>query len=280
MATRRVFLSQTSAAFLTGSLMGSGLAPIAGALRHARAAAEPSVPDGLQVIGEAEVVQVRDGDTVRLSTGQDIRLVGIQAPKTHKPLAGYPAWPHSQEAREALVFKILNKNVRFAYAGARMDRHGRGLAHLVATDGTWIQGWMLAQGHARVYSFADNRAFVPEMLRLETQARAANRGLWALDIYRVRQATEDFGPIGFFHLVEGTITDVGQVRGRIFLNFGEDWRTDFTGRIEPDTVRQFRSEWPAWDALVGRKLRLRGWVYTQRGLTLDITHPEQIEIIG
>ena len=275
MISRRKFCAQGSALALGAGMSGFGIAANA-----IVASSGPTAPADLQVIGEAEVVTVRDGDTVILSTSQEIRLVGIQAPKTHQTLVGYPAWPHSREAREALVFKILNRQVRFAYAGNRMDRHGRGLAHLVDMDGTWIQGWMLSEGHARVYSFADNRSFVPEMLALETQARAAAKGMWGIDVYRVRQASEDFRPLSFFHLVEGTITDIANVRGRIFINFGEDWRTDFTANIAPDTVRQFRQEWPDWDALEGRLVRVRGWVYAQRGLVLDITHPEQIEVLG
>ena len=269
--TRRHFIRQSLAATL----------PLAWAMRPAISQAELIVPPpkGMQVAGEAEVVKIRDGDTVTLSTGQEIRLVGIQAPKTHQSIQRAPAWPHSLEAREALVFRLLNRNVRFAYAGNIMDRHGRGLAHLIGTDGNWVQGWMLAQGHARVYSFSDNRQFVPEMLRYETQARNAGLGLWALDLYRVRQADGDLRPLNFFHLIEGQVQDVAQVRGRIFLNFGEDWREDFTATIEPDTARQFRGDWPDWDAVMARRIRVRGWTYPHNGIAIDVTHPEQIELL-
>jgi micrococcal nuclease len=238
-------------------------------------------PDDLQVVGEAEVVRIIDGDTVVLSTGQEVRLVGIQAPKLSLGRHSMQSWPYSAEAREALVFTFLNRNVRFGYAGNRMDRHGRGLAHLVRDDGNWLQGWMIANGHARVYSFPDNRQFVDQLLRLEIAARAARSGLWELPLYQVHSATEKvILPANFFHLIEGRITDIGISQGRYFINFGEDWKEDFTATIYPDTERRFRGEWPDWSVLTGRTVRVRGWVYFRNGSAIDITHPEQIELIG
>ena len=63
--------------------------------------------------------------------------------------------------------------------GRRIDRHGRLLAHLEDSDGRWIQGEMLTAGLARVYSFADNRARVADMLALEKKARAVGAGIWS-----------------------------------------------------------------------------------------------------
>ena len=67
-----------------------------------------------------------------------------------------------------------------------MDRHGRLLAHLYTEDGIWIQGALLNQGMARVYSFPDNRALISEMLAQEKIARAAEKGIWQVSFYRIR----------------------------------------------------------------------------------------------
>ena len=40
---------------------------------------------------------------------------------------------------------------------------------------------------ARIYSFSDNRALVPEMLAREAAARAGGRAIWALRAYAVRE---------------------------------------------------------------------------------------------
>ncbi len=238
-------------------------------------------PEDLQIVGEAEVIKVIDGDTVRLSTGQEVRLVGIQAPKLSLGRKEVPDWPYGNQAREALLFDLINRNVRYGHAGNLMDRHGRGLAHLVRDDGNWVQGWMIANGHARVYSFPDNRLFVRRLQELEIAARAARRGLWAINLYAIRQATDtSIKPYSFFHLIEGQVQATGDARGWRYLNFGPDWKTDFTVAIKADDQRRFRDEWPDWETLVNRQVRVRGWVYYHNGPAIDVTHPEQIEVIG
>ncbi|MEM6902953.1 MAG: thermonuclease family protein [Pseudomonadota bacterium] len=273
---RRDFLK--SGLTLAGALSALGFRPTSFA---ADGEAQISPPQGLDIAGEAEVVEIVDGDTVLLSTGQEIRLVGIQAPKIPLSRSNFWPWPHGEEAKDALDSLIRNERVRFGYAGAKQDRHGRGLAHLVRTDGMWVQGWMLRHGHARVYSFPDNRRFVPEMMEIEQAARAAAVGLWALDFYAVRSALDQrIGPLNYFQLVQGTVTQSTRVSNRWFINFGADYRQDFTANLRLDTVRRFRDALSYLTDLEGRSIRVRGWLYERNGPAIDVTHPEQIELLG
>jgi endonuclease YncB( thermonuclease family) len=125
----------------------------------------------------AIVTEVVDADTVRLDNHRQVRLVGTQGPKLPLGRPNYPTWPLAPEARAHLVALVEGQRVTLHYGGAREDRYSRILAHLTTDDGTWIQGAMLAAGFARVYTFADNRSAIPEMLALESQAREARRGI-------------------------------------------------------------------------------------------------------
>src|SRR3546814_6279209 len=109
---------------------------------------------------------------------------------------GFVEWPLAEAARSALAELVLDRQVGLAYGGRREDRHGRRLAHLIRDDGLWVQGAMLEAGMARVYSFPDNTAAVPEMLTLERQARAARRGIWADPFYAVRGPEDAGRPVG------------------------------------------------------------------------------------
>ena len=179
-------------------------------------------------------VAVVDGDTLVLDDGREVRLVGIQAPKL--PL-GRPDFPGLAAGRPgqggARAADPGPGASSFSFGGRRVDRHGRMLAHLHDDAGQWIQGEMLRQGMARVYSFADNRAWVAEMLALERAARAARRGIWSHPYYRVLKASETPKFIGGFQLVEGRVLDASVIKGRVYLNFGTDWRTDFTVSMAP-----------------------------------------------
>ncbi|MCH6590875.1 MAG: thermonuclease family protein [Proteobacteria bacterium] len=153
------------------------------------AAAAPAAT-ALEAGESAGVARVVDGDTVVLDraigTATEVRLVGIQAPKLPLGRPGFPTWPLAGEAKRALERLVLGRRVTLSFGGRRMDRHGRLLAHLHAADGAWIQGELLRLGLARVYSFADNRALIPEMLALERRARAAGRGIWGHPFYAIR----------------------------------------------------------------------------------------------
>ena len=247
----------------------------------ALAATEVSgAPAGLTDGGSAAVASVVDGDTIVLKDGSQVRLVGIQAPKLPLGRPNFPTWPLAEDAKAALERLVDGKSVDMRYGCARRDRHGRHLAQLYTPDGTWVQGALLAGGFARVYSFPDNRAVVGEMLALEGQARSHRRGIWADPFYRVLTPDEAGRHLDTFQLVEGKVQNVAVVRGRAYLNFGADWRTDFTVAIAPADMRAFREAGLDPRALEGRRVRVRGWLKSMNGPMILATHPEQIEILS
>ena len=233
--------------------------------------------EGLREGERGRVVEVIDADTVILDSGLSVRLVGIQAPKLPLGREGFVAWPLAAEAKAALEEMVLEQSVGLFYGGLETDRYGRALAHLVRDDGLWLQGELLARGWARVYGFRDNRAKLPEMLALEAEARAEKRGIWAEPFYRVVTVDETEAHLGSFQLVEGRVLDVAVVKGRGYLNFGPDWRTDFTVSIAPADLRAFEAEGFDIAGLEGRFIRVRGWLKFFNGPMIDATHPEQVE---
>ena len=244
------------------------------------ALAAPVVLAALQPAGSAEVADIVDGDTLVLADGRQVRLVGIQAPKAALGRAGFEPWPLADEAGAALAELALGRSVSLGVGGAGTDRHGRVLAQLYRDDGLWLQGELLARGLARVYSFADNRALVAEMLALERHARAAGRGIWADPWYRIRAPDELGGLLDSFQIVEGRVLDVAVVRNRGYLNFGDDWKTDFTVAIDPAALRRFAADEFDIESLAGLRIRVRGWIKSFNGPMIDATHPEQIEVLG
>lgn len=233
----------------------------------------------------ATVTEVVDGDTVIVAPApggaRQIRLVGIQAPKLPLGRKGFKTWPLADESKRALETMALNRRVTLYFGGARMDRHGRHLAHLFLDDGGWVQGKLLEAGMARVYTFPDNRALAAAMLARETKARAAGRGIWVLPFYRPRAAQA--GPLmqelGTFQLVEGRVRKAAKVKGRVYLNFGANWRDDFTATLSPRAARLFSKVDLTPARIEGRLIRVRGWLRKRNGPMIDVSHPEQIEVL-
>lgn len=248
-------------------------------LLQAGPAGADTLPSPLEHGGEADVVEVIDGDTVVLDDGREVRLVGTQAPKLPLGRRDFPTWPLADEAKEALEALVLGQRVALGYGGLRTDRHGRVLAHLFRLDdGAWVQGSMLAAGMTRVYTFPDNRSMAAEMLAAEREAREEGRGIWALDWYDVRDADGLAEDEDSYQLVEGAVVEVAVVRDRIYLNFGADYRTDFTVVIDEEDFAAF-DDWMALEALAGRQVRVRGWIEEYNGPMIAVTHPDQIEVL-
>lgn len=271
--------------YLTGAKSGIYLSRsgalavfLAGALVLSAATSAQNRPSP-RPVASGTVETIVDGDTVILRSGTQIRLVGIQAPKLPLGRRGFIAWPLADAAKKALTRLTLNRTVSLSYTGRKSDRHGRLLAHLTTADNIWVQGRLLSDGMARVYTFPDNRARAAEMYALENTARAARRGIWALSYYRVRTPDTLQRDMGTFQLIEGTVLEAALVRGRAYLNFGRNWRTDFTISMSPKSLRRHWRKGPAIAAYGGRKVRVRGWLKSYNGPLIEATHPEQIEIL-
>lgn len=244
-------------------------------------AAEPW--DSLTPGATTRVIEIVDGDTViiepTIDGAREIRLVGIQAPKIPLGRPGFKAWPYGELAKFTLATLLQDREVTLYFSGQPMDRHGRLLAHLKRDDGLWIQGDILRRGLARVYSFPDNRAVVPQMLTAEQSARDLRQGIWRHGFYDLRAPEEAGQFIGRFELIQGTVVDVAETGKRTYINFGEDWRTDFTLTIEGKARRLFRDAGFDLLSLKGKTVRVRGWLKSFNGPMITLTHPEQIEIL-
>lgn len=241
--------------------------------------------EGLRDGPRGIVQQVTDGDTVILDSGLTVRLIGMQAPKLPLGRDGFEAWPKAEEAKAALETLVLGKPVRLSYGGERLDRHGRALGQLFVADesGTWVQQAIVAQGLARVYSFADNRACLAELMAAESRARTMKLGIWSDPYYTVRRADQPQALAersGHYELVEGRVLLADKAGGRVFLNFGRYWKEDFTAVIETRALRLFGDS--GFDPLVleGALVRVRGWVDDRDGPRIEVTHPEQIEVLA
>ena len=242
-------------------------------------------PD-LAMVPGGTVVQVTDGDTVVLDDGRVVRLIGTQAPKLPLGREGFDSWPLAPEAKTALETLLLNKVVQLGYGGERVDRYDRQLAHVFVdtTDGpVWAQQTMVALGLARVYSFPDNRQCLDLLFAAEGRARVSGLGIWRDPYYSVRAADAPgdlLARAGHYELVEGRILLAEERGGRIYLNFGRFWKQDFTAVIEGPARRLFAAAGIDPLVLDGALVRIRGWVDDRDGPRIEITHPEQLEVLA
>lgn len=239
----------------------------------------PDLPSGLDAGEIVRVAKVLGGDSLILEDGRTLQLAGIQAPSIPPWYKKNSTWPPAGKAKAALTELTQDQALRISFDNRRSDRHNRLVAHLTDSKERWLQGELLRRGLARVQGSPDNRAALGEMLVLEAAARDARRGLWAYPYYAVKRHDALANDLGQFQLVEGRVLKVAVVGGRAYLNFGEDWRSDFTLVIDPAQRRRFEAE--GFDPVLyqGRHVRVRGWLEFRNGVTINITHPEQIEVL-
>lgn len=232
------------------------------------------------------VTAVTDGDTMVLDSGEKIRLIGTQAPKLPLGREDFVGWPMAAQAQRALEALALNRSVRLGFGGEEIDRHERVLAHVFVAgeEGEiWAQLRMIETGLARVYSFPDNRKCLDVLLAAEARARMARLGIWADPYYSVRAADKVDDLLkraGQYELVEGRVLLADRRSGRVYLNFGRFFKEDFTAVIEAAALRLFAADGVDPLAFEGALVRIRGWVDDRDGPRIEITHPEQIEVLA
>ncbi len=234
------------------------------------------------VPGESgRVARILDGATFALEDGLVVRLAALLPPE---PPLGTPRadWPLATAADAALGRLALGRVVTLAYPDAGRDRYGRAVA-MATVDGdqTSLAEAMLAEGLARVAPAEEPRSCLAPLFATEREAREKQLGLWADPYYAIRAARDPAlaERADAYDLVEGRVLSVG-VRGPIaYLDFGRNWRTDFTAVIAGPAGRALTAAGTPPASLEGRRVRVRGWIEQHDGPSLRVTHPAELELL-
>lgn len=230
--------------------------------------------------GLQTVRSIIDPLTVQLDDGRTVHLAGLDSPD----LDPYTPGDISLKASEVLRTLLTDQKVRLYVTPdsrtGRMNRMGHTLAHLErVTDGSWVQGALLEQGLARVRTSPSNPEMNESMLALERIARDAKIGLWSQNDFTVKSPETIDKQNNSFQIVEGVIEAVSTTRNRIYMNFGKNWKKDFTAGLEPEARQLFSKQGLKPLEWGGRRVRVRGWVRDWNGPYMDIDSPESIEFL-
>ncbi len=246
--------------------------------------------EDLRLTGSEAVQNIIAPNLINTSDGRVFRLIGLNFPDFDHEEPGELALLTMDILKEMLTGKRITIYQTKKDDWGRTNRMGHNLAHIALDDnGRWVQGTLLALGLARVQPQQRNPEMTEEMLTLEERARKSQIGLWekpefailqAEDLNTWHQNPEDHASQLYkFQVADGVIKAAAFKGNRYYMNFGDDWRTDFTVSIAPENRRLFQKN--GMDPLQwqGKRVRMRGILDMYNGALIEITHPAQIEFL-
>lgn len=215
--------------------------------------------------------QALAGDRFRLDT-QEYYLTDILAPSQYD--LHREAEPFFAEAK-AMLAKLLPSELQLQKTDS-VNRWGAQPASVNIGDET-LQEKLVAAGAARVAPVTDDYELIDRLLVVEGQARRSRAGLWRFSHYKVFDAAKAEGAIDGYNIIEGEVVEATDAKGRLYLNFGADFRTDFTTNARTRLSKRWAKDGLDLASLSGARLRVRGFVERINGPSIELTHPKQIE---
>lgn len=130
---------------------------------------------------EDEVLEVIDGDTVKLKNFGRVRFIGVDTPETVSPKQREEGKPPDCYGPEASAYtkNLLPKGtkVKVELDVEPTDRYGRTLGYLYK-DNLFVNSELVKQGYARRLRVKPNVRYDELFVSLEKEAQTAKRGLW------------------------------------------------------------------------------------------------------
>lgn len=174
----------------------------------------------------ANVTEVIDGDTFVISTGEKVRLIGVDTPERGEP--------YYEEAKQYMVDNLLGRTVRLEADVSDTDRYGR-LLRYVWLDSSMVNNDLVRSGLAVSKTYEPDTYYQDELDDSESYAREMGVGLWS-------EASSQEGAnaiisyldagryVGQTVTVEGTVVRTARHDGNgiIYLNFHDPYEGYFT----------------------------------------------------
>ena len=204
-------------------------------------------PSGLTPVVVQRVV---DGDTLRLSDGRSVRMIGLNTPELGKK--GRSDEPFAVVARQRLEVLVAASDGRVGLLPGKesKDHYGRTLAHVYSADGANLEAQMLAEGLGFQVAVAPNVDLVDCQQAAEHSARQAGLGLWRQSPVLKAEQINTSG----FAVLSGRVSKVQRNRGGVWIELQDS----VVLRVAPNLLGRF--DVANLERLKDRQIEARGWV--------------------
>lgn len=250
-----------------------GLSFLVSLVPKTHAAEAPAIPPDCQLKNAytRQLSDVSDAENLVLSDGSEVNL-NILTSDLDDPVV-----------LNALK-KLVGKTVTILQAKNSdhpPDRYGRLSGQVMVHNNeqrTWLQASLISQGIAQTRIARTPSPCLTALLQLEATARQRKKGHWSTGLFKVLPASEPellLKEADSYSIVEGTITRRSKSRGRVYLNFGKDWKQDFTVRIP---ARLLENNQIGTQLDKGSRVRVRGWITSKNGPLMDVQNLDALEL--
>jgi endonuclease YncB( thermonuclease family) len=233
-------------------------------------------PSGLAPVAVQRVV---DGDTLRLSDGRSVRMIGLNTPELGKN--GRSDEPFAVVARKRLEALVAASDGQVGLLPGKegKDHYGRTLAHVYGANGVNLEAQMLAEGLGFQVAVAPNVDLVACQQAAETSARQAGLGVWRQSPVLKAEQISTSG----FAVLSGRVSKVQRNRGGVWIELQDS----VVLRVAPNLLGRFDAA--LLERLEGKQIEARGWVLdrSRRGglkegqarWMLPLTDPAMFQVV-
>ncbi len=232
---------------------------------RASTAAGSALFEQMKNCGRGIVVSVSEHAELVLDNGLVISLALIHDP--------------SNDLTHHLKSIVTGQHVRLKCEGRRQSRFGAIKAQVIVGDNLWLQAELIQQGHVFLYAESPQHTPVQTLRDLENKARAQKLGLWAGNYYQTT-TTKDAPSALNFIIAQGVVQKTARVGRTVYLNFGDDYRSDFTASIPVSQLKYYAENKIDPLALSGKMIEVRGYSAWRGGPYIALTYPANLVLIN
>jgi len=197
------------------------------------------------------------------NVGQDLTLSNVRGDKLRFRDV---VFPDPERAKHWLETHALHRDLEFTEQG--QDRYGATLAT------SKLEEAMLRDGVAMVHGQGDTPK---EWSEAENAARAGKKGMWAQKDFVL--TPENAGEqMQQYRAVEGVVKRVHIGKDATYINFGDDWKTDFSAQVRGRDRKALAAQ--LGQLAPGKRVQIRGTIYNENGPMVKLSRPDQLRVLS
>ena len=228
-----------------------------------------------------KVIKVIDGDTIILSNGKHLRYIGMDTPEVRIRKNGkfvYDPQPFSLEAKKLNQKLVENKFIRVEFDVDKFDTYNRILGYCFVGD-KFVNEELIKEGLAVLYTRPPDVKYTETFIKAQNYARRLHKGIWGN--YNVVSSDDAYKFINQIRRVRGKVLNTYKSKKVVYLNFGRDYRTDFTVIIFNDCLKFFRDKGIEPEVFYkGKRVEVWGRIREHNGPEVIVSVPYQIKVLN